>query len=232
MRHHFAGHVRENPCESFGPPSVPVTLGAMVSFLSVGLTGGIASGKSAVSQRMAELGAVVIDADLLARQVMEPGTEGLAEAVDAFGEGILRADGSLDRPALGRIVFGDEAARERLNSIVHPRVRAASARLRQEAAPGSVVVEDIPLLVETGQQERFDLLVVVHAPEQERIRRIVEDRGSTEQEARSRVDAQATDAQRESAADVLLDNSGTRQQLQAQVDELMEKLTAQAGARA
>lgn len=205
---------------------------SMSDCLSVGLTGGIASGKSAVSQRMAELGAVVIDADLLARQVMEPGTEGLAEAVEAFGGGILRADGSLDRPALGGIVFGDEAARERLNSIVHPRVRAASAQLREEAPPGAVVVEDIPLLVETGQQERFDVVVVVHAPEQERIRRIVEDRGATEQEARSRIDAQATDAQREAAADVVLDNSGTLQQLQTQVDELMEKLTARAAARA
>ena len=204
----------------------------MASFLSVGLTGGIASGKSAVSQRMAELGAVVIDADLLARHVMEPGTEGLAEAVEAFGEGILRADGSLDRPVLGRIVFGDEAARERLNSIVHPRVRAASARLREQAAPGAVVVEDIPLLVETGQQERFDVVVVVHAPEQERIRRMVEDRGSTEENARSRMAAQATDAQREAAADVLLDNSGPPDQLRVQVDELMEKLTAQAAARA
>lgn len=204
----------------------------MSECLSVGLTGGIASGKSAVSQRMAELGAVVIDADLLARHVMEPGTEGLAEAVEAFGEGILRADGSLDRPVLGRIVFGDEAARERLNSIVHPRVRAASARLREQAAPGAVVVEDIPLLVETGQQERFDVVVVVHAPEQERIRRMVEDRGATEQEARSRMAAQATDAQREAAADVLLDNSGPPDQLRVQVDELMEKLTAQAAARA
>lgn len=204
----------------------------MASFLSVGLTGGIASGKSAVSQRMAELGAVVIDADLLARHVMEPGTEGLAEAVEAFGEGILRADGSLDRPVLGQIVFADETARQRLNSIVHPRVRAESARLREAAPAGSVVVEDLPLLVETGQQGRFDVVVVVHAPEQERIRRVVEDRGSTEEDARSRMAAQATDAQREAAADVLLDNSGPPDQLRVQVDELMEKLTAQAAARA
>lgn len=200
--------------------------------LSVGLTGGIASGKSAVSRRMAELGAVVIDADVVARHVLTRGSGGLAEVVEAFGEEVLAADGSLDRPELGQIVFADEAARQRLNSIVHPRVRSESARLREAAPAGSVVVEDLPLLVETGQQERFDVVVVVHAPEQERIRRMVEDRGSTEEDARSRMAAQATDAQREAAADVLLDNSGTPEQLRMQVDELMEKLTAQAAARA
>ncbi len=204
----------------------------MSECLSVGLTGGIASGKSAVSRRMAELGAVVIDADVVARDVLARGSEGLAEVVEAFGEEVLAADGSLDRPALGQIVFADETARQRLNSIVHPRVRAESARLREAAPAGSVVVEDLPLLVETGQQERFDVVVVVHAPEQERIRRMVEDRGSTEEDARSRMAAQATDAQREAAADVLLDNSGTPDQLRVQVDELMEKLTAQAAARA
>ncbi|WP_188682714.1 dephospho-CoA kinase [Nesterenkonia cremea] len=204
----------------------------MSECLSVGLTGGIASGKSAVSRRMAELGAVVIDADVVARDVLARGGEGLAEVVEAFGEEVLAADGSLDRSALGQIVFADETARQRLNSIVHPRVRAESARLREAAPAGSVVVEDLPLLVETGQQERFDVVVVVHAPEQERIRRMVEDRGSTEEDARSRMAAQATDAQREAAADVLLDNSGTPDQLRVQVDELMEKLTAQAAARA
>ena len=204
----------------------------MSECLSVGLTGGIASGKSAVSRRMAELGAVVIDADVVARDVLARGGEGLAEVVEAFGEEVLAADGSLDRPALGQIVFADETARQRLNSIVHPRVRAESARLREAAPAGSVVVEDLPLLVETGQQGRFDVVVVVHAPEQERIRRMVEDRGSTEEDARSRMAAQATDAQREAAADVLLDNSGPPDQLRVQVDELMEKLTAQAAARA
>lgn len=204
----------------------------MSSFLSVGLTGGIASGKSAVSARMEESGAVVIDADVLAREALAPGSSGLAEVVEAFGREVLAEDGSLDRPALGRIVFADEAARQRLNAIVHPRVRAEAARLREQAQPGAVVVEDIPLLVETGQQDRFDVVVVVHAPEQERIRRIVEDRGGTAEDARARIAAQATDAERAAAADVVLENSGTLGELRDQVDELMEKLTAQAAARA
>lgn len=204
----------------------------MRTYLSVGLTGGIASGKSAVSARMEESGAVVIDADVLAREALAPGSSGLAEVVEAFGREVLAEDGSLDRPALGRIVFADEAARQRLNAIVHPRVRAEAARLREQAQPGAVVVEDIPLLVETGQQDRFDVVVVVHAPEQERIRRIVEDRGGTAEDARARIAAQATDAERAAAADVVLENSGTLGELRDQVDELMEKLTAQAAARA
>ncbi len=204
----------------------------MSSFLSVGLTGGIASGKSVVSARMAELGALIIDADVLAREALAPGSGGLAEVVEVFGQDVLAEDGSLDRPALGRIVFADEAARERLNGIVHPRVRAEAARLREQAEPGAVVVEDIPLLVETGQQDRFDVVVVVQAPEQERIRRIVEDRDGSEEDARARIAAQATDAQRQAAADVVLENTGSLEQLRGQVDELMEKLTAQAAARA
>lgn len=207
-------------------------LESMEKMLNVGLTGGIASGKSAVSSRMAEHGAVIIDADLLARKALAPGSEGLAEVAEAFGEQVLDAEGALDRPALGRIVFADEAARQRLNAIVHPRVRTEAARLREQAEPGAVVVEDIPLLVETGQQDRFDVVVVVHAPEQERIRRIVEDRGGTAEDARARIAAQATDAERAAAADVVLENSGTLEELRDQVDELMEKLTAQAAARA
>lgn len=204
----------------------------MRKYVSVGLTGGIASGKSAVSARMAERGALVIDADVLARQALAQGSSGLAEVVQAFGEDVLGDDGSLDRPALGRIVFNDDDARERLNGIVHPRVRAEAARLREEAEPGTVVVEDIPLLVETGQQDRFDVVVVVQAPEQERVRRIVENRDTTEEDARSRIAAQATEAQRAAAADVVLENSGALESLYAQVDRLMEKLAAQAAERA
>lgn len=204
----------------------------MRKYLSVGLTGGIASGKSAVSARMAERGALVIDADILARQALAQGSAGLAEVVQIFGEDVLGEDGSLDRPGLGRIVFNDADARERLNSIVHPRVRAEAARLREQAEPGTVVVEDIPLLVETGQQDRFDVVVVVQAPEQERVRRIVENRGTTEEDARSRIAAQATDVQRAAVADVVLENSGSLDALHAQVDRLMEKLAAQAAERA
>lgn len=197
----------------------------MSRILSVGLTGGIASGKSAVSQRMARHGAVIIDADQLARQAVAPGSEGLAEIVEHFGEGILTEEGRLDRAALGERVFGDETAREQLNSIVHPRVRAEAARQREFVADGSVVVEDIPLLIETGQQDRFDVVVVVQAPHEERVRRMVEDRGMSREEAESRVRAQASDKERAAAADVVLDNSGSPEELVRQVDDLWETLS-------
>ncbi|GAA1170156.1 dephospho-CoA kinase [Nesterenkonia xinjiangensis] len=192
--------------------------------LLVGLTGGIASGKSAVSARMAERGALVIDADVLSRYALQPGGAALAEVVEAFGESVLQPDGALDRAALGAVVFGDPKDRERLNRIVHPRVRQQARALRERAEPGSIIVEDIPLLVETGQSDRFDVVVVVRAPQKERIRRIVEDRDSTEADARARIEAQATDAQRVAAADVVLDNSGTLEELHDQVDDLMDRL--------
>lgn len=197
----------------------------MSRILNVGLTGGIASGKSAVSQRMAGHGAVIIDADQLARQAVAPGSEALAEIVEHFGEDMLTAEGRLDRAALGERVFGDESARERLNSIVHPRVRAEAARQREYVADGSVVVEDIPLLIETGQQDRFDVVVVVQAPHEERVRRMVEDRGMSREEAESRVRAQASDKERAAAADVVLDNSGSPEELVRQVDDLWETLS-------
>lgn len=197
----------------------------MSRILSVGLTGGIASGKSAVSHRLASHGAVIIDADQLARKAVAPGTEGLAEIVSAFGEDVLTASGTLDRAALGRHVFNDDAARSRLNAIVHPRVRAEAAHQREFVDDGSVVVEDIPLLVETGQQDRFDVVVVVQAPEEERVRRMMQDRGMSREEAESRVSAQATDEQRAAAADVVLDNSGTLEELMEQVDQLWERLS-------
>lgn len=197
----------------------------MSRILSVGLTGGIAAGKSAVSQRMAAHGAVIIDADQLARQAVAPGSKGLAEIVEHFGEGILTQEGRLDRAALGERVFGDEAARERLNSIVHPRVRAEAARQREFVADGSVVVEDIPLLIETGQQGRFDVVVVVQAPHEERVRRMIQDRDMSREEAESRISAQATDDQRAAAADVVLDNSGSLDELLDQVDHLWGRLS-------
>ncbi|HKU34127.1 MAG TPA: dephospho-CoA kinase [Paenarthrobacter sp.] len=188
--------------------------------LKIGLTGGIASGKSLVAARLRELGATLIDADVLARQVVEPGTPGLARVVEAFGEGVLDANGTLDRPALGAIVFQDPSAREVLNGIIHPLVRASAAEVLSQAAPGDIVVQDIPLLVETGQGSGFHLVIVVDAPDDERIRRMVELRGMTPQDARSRMAAQATPAERIAAADVVLDNSGSQAELLSGVDSL------------
>ncbi|AEG44235.1 dephospho-CoA kinase [Isoptericola variabilis] len=193
----------------------------------IGLTGGIAAGKSVVARRLGELGAVVIDHDGLAREAVAPGSVGLEEIVEAFGPQVLAPDGSLDRPALGRVVFADDAARARLEGIVHPEVRRLSAE-REAAAgaadPRAVVVHDIPLLVETGQADRFHLLVVVHAPAEQRVRRLVEGRGMTEADARARVAAQASDDARLAAADVTLDGTGTEEALREQVDALWERV--------
>jgi dephospho-CoA kinase len=186
----------------------------------VGLTGGIGAGKSEVARRLAELGALVIDSDRLAREVVEPGTPGLAEVVAAFGPEVLGPDGALDRPALGRRVFGDEAARHRLEAIIHPRVRARSAELIAAAPPDAVVVNDIPLLVETGIGAGFDLVVVVAASEESRLGRLARYRGMSAEEARSRIAAQATDEQRRAVADVVLDNDGSLEELHAVVDRL------------
>jgi dephospho-CoA kinase len=188
--------------------------------LMVGLTGGIGAGKSAVAARLAEHGAVVIDADQLARAVVAPGTEGLAEVVAAFGAGVLDADGALDRPALGRLVFGDEEARRRLEAIIHPRVRARTAELAAVAAPDAIVVNDVPLLVETGIAAGYDLVIVVLASESVRIKRLERDRGMSEAQARERFAAQATDEQRRAVADIVLTNDGTLEELREQVDEV------------
>ncbi|GAB7037444.1 hypothetical protein JCM9533A_12920 [Catenuloplanes niger JCM 9533] len=197
--------------------------------LSVGLTGGIGAGKSAVSARLAELGAIVIDSDVLAREVVAPGTEGLAELVAAFGDGILAPDGALDRPALGALVFGDDAARRRLESIIHPRVRARSAELAEAAPDDAIVVHDVPLLVESGLAPLYQLVVVVETPEPIRIARLTRDRGMTEDAARARIAAQATDAQRREVADVVLSNAGTREDLITAVDALWERLLRRRG---
>jgi len=193
----------------------------------IGLTGGIAAGKSAVSARLEELGAVVIDHDLLAREAVAPGTAALGDIVDAFGPEMLDADGALDRAALGSVVFADLDALTRLNGIVHPAVRRLSVEREAAAAtadPGAVVVHDIPLLVETGQADAFHVLVVVHAPAALRVARLVELRGLTPDEAQGRVAAQVDDEARLAVADVVLDGAGAVEDLRAQVDELWQRL--------
>jgi dephospho-CoA kinase len=191
--------------------------------LKIGLTGGIASGKSMVAARLRELGAVLVDADAIARDVVEPGTPGLAAVVRAFGPEILDAGGRLDRPRLGAVVFRDPAAREELNGIVHPLVREHAAAVIAGAPEDAVVVQDIPLLVETGQESSFHLVVVVDAPDGTRVQRMIERRGMTEDEARSRMAAQAPRDVRLAAADVVLDNSGTPEELRNAVDRLWEE---------
>lgn len=191
--------------------------------LRVGLTGGIGAGKSAVSSRLAARGAVLIDSDVLAREVVARGTDGLAEVVEAFGPGVLTADGDLDRPALGKIVFGDEAARRRLEAIIHPRVRARATEIERAAAADAIVVHDIPLLVEGDLAAGFDVVVVVEADVQTRLARLAA-RGLPEAEARARMAAQATDEQRRAVAHEVLGNDGDLDALRAEVDELWRRL--------
>ncbi|MGY1750443.1 dephospho-CoA kinase [Modestobacter sp. SYSU DS0511] len=184
--------------------------------LRIGLTGGIGSGKSTVAALLAERGALVVDADRLAREVVAPGTAGLAEVVAAFGDRVLAADGSLDRPALAAIVFSDPEARGRLDGIVHPRVRSRAAELVAAAPADAVVVQDVPLLVETGQAGSYDVVLVVEAPLETRVSRLV-GRGLGEDDARARIASQATDEQRRAVADVVLVNDGDRAALADQV---------------
>lgn len=188
--------------------------------LRVGLTGGIGSGKSTVAGRLAEHGAVLIDADRLAREVVEPGTPGLAAIVEAFGPEVLAGDGSLDRPKLAEVVFNSAEQRERLNGIVHPLVGQRTAELLAEAAPDAIVVHDVPLLVEKNYAPMYHLVVIVDADAEERVRRLAETRGMPEADARARIAAQASAEQRRAVADVWLDNSGTPDQVLAQADAL------------
>ncbi|MCG8918812.1 dephospho-CoA kinase [Actinokineospora sp. PR83] len=188
--------------------------------LRVGLTGGIGSGKSTVATRLAEHGAFVVDADRIAREVVEPGTDGLRDLVEAFGDGILTADGALDRPALAAIAFTDDASRAKLNAIVHPRVGARTAELVAAAPDTAVVVHDVPLLVENRMGALYHLVIVVDAPVEERVHRLVHSRGLPEADARNRIAAQATEADRRAAADVWLDNSGPQDVVLAAVDAL------------
>lgn len=188
--------------------------------LKIGLTGGIASGKSVVSSRLRELGAVLIDADVLAREVLRPGTPGLAGVVNAFGREILGEGGELDRARLAAVVFGDANRLAVLNGIVHPLVREQAAAMVAAAPKGAVVVQDIPLLVESGQGSAFHLVIVVDAPDSVRLRRMMEHRNMSEEEAAARMAAQASREARLAAADVVLDNSGELLHLHQQVDRL------------
>jgi dephospho-CoA kinase len=184
--------------------------------LTIGLTGGIGSGKSTVAALLAAHGARVVDADRIAREVVEPGTPGLAAVVAEFGARVLTPAGALDRPALAALVFGDPAARARLDALVHPLVRARAAELVAAAPADAVVVQDVPLLVETGQAGSFDLVLVVEADVETRVARLV-DRGLSAEDARARIASQATDQQRRAVADVVLRNDGDRAALAGQV---------------
>ncbi|WP_418059341.1 dephospho-CoA kinase [Pimelobacter simplex] len=195
--------------------------------MRVGLTGGIASGKSTVSSILSELGAVVIDADLIAREVVARGTPGLAAVVEAFGPEMLTADGDLDRPRMGALVFADEARRRVLEGIVHPLVFERYAELEAAAPADGIVVHDIPLLVESGRAGEFDAVIVVDAPEEVQVERMVRDRGWTEEDARARMAAQATREQRRAVATYLIENTGTREDLRQRVTEVFEALLAQ-----
>ncbi|MEU1712304.1 dephospho-CoA kinase [Micrococcus luteus] len=192
----------------------------------VGLTGGIAAGKSAVARVLQERGALLVDSDALARLVLEKGTDGLAAVRDEFGDRVITADGELDRVEMARIVFGDERARQRLNRIVHPRIRAAARRIVAEAGPDAVVVQDVPLLVETGQADAFDLVIVVEAPLEERLRRMVEDRGMSRADAEARIAAQATDEQRRAVADVVIVNDADLERLASVANQVWDRFLA------
>lgn len=181
--------------------------------LRIGLTGGIGAGKSALSATFAECGGIIVDGDVIAREVVQPGTEGLASLVDAFGDDILLPDGSLDRPALAAKAFADDEARKKLNGIVHPLVGKRRSEIIAAVTEDAVVVEDIPLLVESGMAPLFPLVVVVHADVELRVRRLVEQRGMSEEDARARIAAQADDEQRRAVADVWLDNLGSQADL-------------------
>jgi dephospho-CoA kinase len=197
--------------------------------LLVALTGGIASGKSTVARRLEEHGAVIVDADQVARQVVEPGEPALTRIAEEFGPGVIAADGSLDRAALGAIVFSDPEGRQRLNAITHPAVLDRSRALfaaAGEADPEAIVVYDIPLLVEAGRSDEFDLRVVVHAATETRVSRMIELRGMTREEALHRINSQATDTDRFAIADVVIDADGTLEHTLEQTDALWENLRA------
>lgn len=192
--------------------------------MRVGLTGGVASGKSSVSSILRELGAVVIDADQLAREVVAKGTPGLERVVEAFGPEVLTADGDLDRPKVGSIVFADEDQRRVLESIVHPLVFDRIVALEEAASEADVVVHDIPLLAESGRADTFDAVIVVDAPAEVQIERMVRDRGWTGEEAEARIAAQAGREDRRAIATYVIDNTGTLEELEARVRQVWEEL--------
>jgi len=181
--------------------------------LRIGLTGGIGAGKSALSSTFEKYGAVIVDGDVIAREVVQPGTEGLAALVEAFGDDILLPDGSLDRPALAAKAFRDDEERQKLNGIVHPLVGNRRSEIIASVSEDAVVVEDIPLLVESGMAPLFPLVVIVYADVEVRLRRLIDQRGMAEDDARARIAAQASDEQRRAVADIWLDNSGSPEEL-------------------
>lgn len=191
--------------------------------LRIGLTGGIGAGKSTVAATFAECGGIVVDGDVIAREVVEPGTEGLAALVDAFGPGILLPDGALDRPALAAIAFSDDDKRATLNGIVHPLVGRRRSELIAAAGPDAIIVEDIPLLVESQMAPMFPLVIVVHADVEVRVARLLQHRGMAESDARARIAAQAGEPQRRTVADVWLENHGTADDLAGQALRLWEQ---------
>ncbi len=201
----------------------------------IALTGGIGAGKSVALERLVHLGAVAVDYDVLSRRAVEPGTVGLEEVVQRFGPDVLQPDGALDRPAVARIVFADADARADLSAIVHPIAHRLAAEVEAAAAaadPRAVVVHDIPLLAESGQVERFHLVVTVAAPAEVRRRRLIASRGMTEAEVDARLAAQADDERRAALADVVLDGSGEPEHLRAQVDALWQRVRAEVDAEA
>lgn len=195
----------------------------------IALTGGIASGKSTIARRLADRGAVIVDADQIVRDVQGPGSPVLDRIAEAFGGGVIRSDGSLDRAALGAIVFGDEEHLRTLNAIVHPAVRAESARRFAQAFaddPGATVVYDVPLLVEARVGDPWDLVVVAHAPVDIRRRRLIELRGLSESEASARIASQVSDERRLAVADVVIDTTGSLDDTLADVDRLWQRVRA------
>ncbi|MEV3979940.1 dephospho-CoA kinase [Nonomuraea sp. NPDC050227] len=196
--------------------------------LKIGLTGGIGSGKSEVSRRLSARGAVVIDADKIAREVVEPGTVGLSRVVAAFGEGVLRPDGSLNRERLGAVVFADPDRLAALNAIVHPLVGERVAELQGQAADDAIVVYDVPLLVENKLAPMYDVVIVVDAADEVRIRRLADHRGMPEADAKARIAAQASREDRLAAADLVIPNEGSLDDLEARVDEVWHELVRRA----
>ncbi|UZI31928.1 dephospho-CoA kinase [Streptomyces sp. VB1] len=199
--------------------------------LKVGLTGGIGAGKSEVSRLLVKYGAVLIDSDRIAREVVEPGTPGLAAVVEEFGPGVLTAEGALDRPALGALVFADAGRLAALNAIVHPLVGALAAERERAAPEDAVVVHDVPLLAENGLAPLYDLVVVVDASADTQLERLVTLRGMTESDARARMAAQATRDQRRAVADLIVDNDGPLEALEPQVRTVWDELVRRAAAR-
>jgi dephospho-CoA kinase len=194
--------------------------------MRVALTGGIASGKTTVAGILADLGVLVVDSDRLAREVVEPGTPGLAAVVRAFGPRVLTDEGRLDRTALGAVVFADEASRRRLEAILHPLIRARSAEIEAAAPPGVLVVHDIPLLVESGQAGLFDEVLVVDVPVATQVERMLRDRGWTREQAEARIAAQADRQARLQVATRVIDNTGTHDDLRERVTEVVDELVS------